>query len=71
MERILKCDREGWALGVGKCGELVVGTVSMSNGKPGELLDMFCTAIDTGANRTKLEQVWKSNSFAKEIKVEG
>ena len=55
---IFREDKEGWMFGKDSAGSIWIGTKE----------SVFMYEKDTPENRQKLNDLWKANSFAREIK---
>lgn len=57
---IFRQDREGWTFGKDSTGTIWVGNPRENN--------IFQIMSDTPENRQRLNDIWKANSFAREIR---
>ena len=60
---IIRQARDGWTLYRNERGELIIGTVH-----GGEVVDIFESVKDTPENAERLNTLWESNNFSREIK---
>ena len=65
---LLKLDRSGWAVGIGKAGGLFVGTVRR-DGAGWELVNADYWTDNTTDNIANAISYWKANSFSREVEV--